>query len=272
MFCVVGEGGGCSHDTSRKRQECFGHLTGRCAGVDKGDAVTEGRAGLVQGRREKELVQLPGQGRDAPPPPSFLCTNADRKYRLSRGLQGLVFRPSIWEPRARAWLPLTPVWRRRAARWLKTCRVDHFLQRWEQSSCGWMLRWVAAVLASDLPLLPFSVWKGHSSPHHHHLPLSLLRIDIQSKCQGSLFSLSASSPPEAAFRRLSLVTDEGLSRSDTPAFKTCDNARTSNHPEVKHSPLWTDGLEHEYILSITSWTLDAFITQRLWSAFMLPGR
>lgn len=46
----------------------LGQLTGRRAGVDKGDTVTEARAGSVQGRRrEKELVHLPGQGR--PPPP-----------------------------------------------------------------------------------------------------------------------------------------------------------------------------------------------------------
>lgn len=88
---------------------------------------------------------------------------------------------------------------------------------------------------------PSASEKATASPHRHHLPPTLNGIDIQSKCQSSLFSRSASSPPEAAFRGLSLVTDEGLSLSDTPAFKTCDKTRTPNHLDLKYSALRSDG-------------------------------
>ena len=111
------------------------------------------------------------------------------------------------------------------------------------------------------------------------VPATLIIIIIFLRlCKGLTFSPNVRAacfhfpPAEAAFRRLSLVTDDGLSHSDTPAFKTCDNARTSNLPEVKHSPLWSDGRAHKYFFSITSGTLDALHrSERLWPAFILPG-
>lgn len=101
------------------------------------------------------------------------------------------------------------------------------------------------------PASPSAPGKATVPPPHprRHLPPSLNRIDIQSKCQSSLFSLSASSPPGAAFRGLSLVTDEDLSHPDTQVFTTCDNARASNHLEVKHSALRSAALARQHVLS-----------------------
>lgn len=128
---------------------------------------------------------------------------------------GLVLSPSIWDPPPQPGCYCVPtlgegselhVVSRRAE--TKTVCQGEKLGR-GGGGC-------AAALASDQPLLPFSARKGHSSPHPPPpLPLSLHRIDILSKCQSGSLSHSASWPAEAALRGLA-VTDEGLSRSDTP--------------------------------------------------------
>lgn len=169
----------------------LGHLTGRCAGVDKRGHGDRG------GSRESS---------------SRTRTDCQDGCRGGGG-GGLVPSPSIWDPPSQGAAV--------SLRWAKDQRCTLSPDAETQTVCQGERRAAGGggggALASDQPLLPFSARKGHSSPPHHppHRPPSLHRIDILSKCQSGSLSLSASWPAEAALRGLA-VTDEGLSRSDTP--------------------------------------------------------